>query len=106
LGHFSSRNGIEVDPDKVQAVRDFSAPRNTTEVSALHGLCKYFCRFVPNFGKISKAFTDFYKDDAKVRWTDIQQLASDHLKSLLCVDPVLAFSDLNVFLATDASVWP
>jgi Reverse transcriptase (RNA-dependent DNA polymerase) len=32
LGHIISKNGIEIDPDKVQAVRDFPFPRNTTEV--------------------------------------------------------------------------
>jgi hypothetical protein len=38
LGHVISKNGIEVDPDKVQAVRDFPVPKNTTEVRAFHGL--------------------------------------------------------------------
>jgi Reverse transcriptase (RNA-dependent DNA polymerase) len=61
LGHIISEHGIEVDPDKVQAVRDFPAPRNTTEVRAFHGLCNYFRRFIPNFGKTAKALTDLCK---------------------------------------------
>jgi RNase H-like domain found in reverse transcriptase len=50
--------------------------------------------------------TDLCKKDAKLRWTDIQQLAFDHLKILLCVAPVLAYPDFNArfYLATDASV--
>jgi hypothetical protein len=39
LGHIISKHGIEVDPDKVQAVRDFFVPQNTSEVRAFHGLC-------------------------------------------------------------------
>jgi hypothetical protein len=42
LGHIICKHGIEVDPDKLQAVRDFSVPRNTTEVREFHGLCNYF----------------------------------------------------------------
>jgi hypothetical protein len=30
LGHIISKHGIEVDPDKVQAVRDFPVPLNIT----------------------------------------------------------------------------
>jgi RNase H-like domain found in reverse transcriptase len=65
-----------------------------------------FCRFIPNFGETAKALTDLCKKGAKLRWTDIQQLAFDHLKNLLCVAPVLAYPDFNarLYLATDASV--
>jgi hypothetical protein len=42
LAHIISKHGIEVDPDEVQAVRDFPVPRNITEVRAFHGLCNYF----------------------------------------------------------------
>jgi hypothetical protein len=83
LGHIISKHGIEVDPDKFQAVRDFSVFRNTTEVRAFHGLCNYFRRFIPNFGETAKAPTDLCNKVAKLRWTGIQQLAFDHLKSLL-----------------------
>jgi Reverse transcriptase (RNA-dependent DNA polymerase) len=62
LGHIISKHGIEVDPEKVQAVRDFPAPRNTTEVRAFHGLCNYFCRFIPNFGETAKALTELCKN--------------------------------------------
>jgi hypothetical protein len=36
LGHVISKHGI--DPDKVQSVRDFPVPRNTTEARAFQGL--------------------------------------------------------------------
>jgi hypothetical protein len=61
LGQIISKHGLEVDPDKVQAVRDFPVSRNTTEVRAFHGLCNYFRRFIPKFGETSKALTDLYK---------------------------------------------
>jgi hypothetical protein len=61
LGHIISKNGIEVDPDKRQAVCDFPIPKNTTEVRAFHGLCNYFRPLFPNFGEIAKVLTDLCK---------------------------------------------
>jgi hypothetical protein len=88
FGHIIFKHGIEVDLDKVQAVREFPVPRNTIEVRAFYGFCNYFRRFIPNFGETEKALTDLCKKYAKLRWTDIQQLAFDQLKILLCVVPV------------------
>jgi Reverse transcriptase (RNA-dependent DNA polymerase) len=45
LGHIISKNGIEVDPDKVQVVRDFPVPKNTTEV-------EHFTAYVIIFGDL------------------------------------------------------
>jgi RNase H-like domain found in reverse transcriptase len=106
LGHIISKHGIEVDPDKAQAVRAFHVPLNSTQVRAFHSLFNYFRRFIPNFGETAKALTNLCKKDAKLRWTDIQQLAFDHLKNFLCVAPVLAYPAFNArfFLATNASV--
>jgi hypothetical protein len=106
LGYIISKHGIEVDPGKVQDVRDFPAPRNNTGACAFHGLCNYFRRFIPNFKETAKLLTELCNKDAKLHWTDIQQLAFDHLKSILCVAPVLAYPDFNarLYLATDASV--
>jgi RNase H-like domain found in reverse transcriptase len=65
---------------------------------------------------LSPIHTEFWRDskgtdrltqkDAKLHWTDIQQLAFDHLKNLRCVAPVLAYLDFNArfYLATDTSV--
>jgi hypothetical protein len=75
LGHIISKNGIEVDPDKVQAARNFPVPKITTEVRAFHGLCNYFRRFIPNFAETAKVLTDLCKKDAKLHWTDVQQIA-------------------------------
>ena len=32
LGHTISKDGIKVDPEKIEAIREWSAPKNVTEV--------------------------------------------------------------------------
>lgn len=49
LGHIVSHKGIEVDPAKVEAIRDWVLPRNATDVRNFLGLTGYYRRFIQNF---------------------------------------------------------
>jgi hypothetical protein len=41
LWHIISVNGIAFDPEKIEAIRGWSAPRNVTEVRSFMGLVGY-----------------------------------------------------------------
>ncbi|GJS88634.1 hypothetical protein Tco_0771270 [Tanacetum coccineum] len=57
LGHVINANGIYVDPSKIEAVKNWKAPRTPTEVRSFLGLVGYYRRFIENFSKIAKSFT-------------------------------------------------
>ncbi|GJV78988.1 putative reverse transcriptase domain-containing protein [Tanacetum coccineum] len=57
LGHVINVNGIHVDPSKIEAVRNWKAPRTTTEVRSFLGLARYYRKFIENFSKIAKSLT-------------------------------------------------
>ena len=57
LGHILSRDGISVDPSKVQEVMDWKAPTSVHEVRSFLGLAGYYRRFIPDFSKIAKPMT-------------------------------------------------
>jgi hypothetical protein len=46
LGHVISKDGIVVDPEKIEAIREWSAPRNVTEVRSFIGLVGYYRIFI------------------------------------------------------------
>ncbi|XP_052478489.1 uncharacterized protein LOC128034014 [Gossypium raimondii] len=46
LGFIVSRKGIEVDPDKVKAIRDLPPPRTQKEVQGFLGRLNYIARFI------------------------------------------------------------
>ena len=54
LGHILSKDGISVDPSKVQEVLDWKAPTSMHEVRSFLGLAGYYRRFIPDFSKIAK----------------------------------------------------
>ncbi|XP_073131819.1 uncharacterized protein [Henckelia pumila] len=49
--------GIEVDPSKVEAVRNWVAPKNATEIRSFLGLAGYYRRFIQDFFKIALPLT-------------------------------------------------
>ncbi|GJS79758.1 putative reverse transcriptase domain-containing protein [Tanacetum coccineum] len=57
LRHVINGNGIYVDPSKIEAVKNWKAPRTSIEVRSFLGLGGYYCRFIENFSKIAKSLT-------------------------------------------------
>ncbi|GKB57093.1 putative reverse transcriptase domain-containing protein [Tanacetum coccineum] len=57
LGHVINGNEIHVDHSKIEAVKNWKAPRTTTKVRSFLGLTGYFRRFIENFSKIAKSLT-------------------------------------------------
>ncbi|GKA74218.1 putative reverse transcriptase domain-containing protein, partial [Tanacetum coccineum] len=57
LGHVINGDGIHVDPSKIEAVKNWKAPKTLTEVRSFLGLAGYYRRFIKNFSKIAKSLT-------------------------------------------------
>ena len=48
-----SKDGISVDPTKVEVVTKWERPTTVTEVRSFLGLVRYYPRFVQNFARMS-----------------------------------------------------
>ncbi|GJZ00366.1 putative reverse transcriptase domain-containing protein, partial [Tanacetum coccineum] len=86
-------NGIHIDPSKIEAVKNWKAPRTLTEVCLFLGLAGYYRRFIENFSKIAKFFTILTQKCKVFDWGEEQELAFQTLKDKLCNAPVLALPD-------------
>ena len=52
LGHVLSGDGIEVQAEKVKAVRDWPVPKNISELRSFLGMVSYYRKFIPGFANI------------------------------------------------------
>ena len=95
LGHILSRDGIFVDPSKVQEVMDWKAPTSVHEVQSFLGLAGYYRRFIPDFSKIAKPMTRLLHKDQKFNWTLECEAAFHTLQTLPTTAPVLAQPDIE-----------
>jgi hypothetical protein len=69
LGHIISAAWIEVDPEKIEAIRGWPTPKNVTEVRSFMGLSGYYRRFIKGFSKIASPITSLQKKGMKVlKW--------------------------------------
>ncbi|GJY89376.1 putative reverse transcriptase domain-containing protein [Tanacetum coccineum] len=91
--HVINGNGIYVDPSKIEAVKNWKAPRTPTEVRSFLGLAGYYRRFIENFSKIAKSLTILTRKSKTLDWGEEQELAFQILKDKLCNVLVLALSN-------------
>nr|GEV77542.1 hypothetical protein [Tanacetum cinerariifolium] len=88
--HVINSNGIHVDPSKIEAVKNWKAPRTPSEVRSFLKLAGYYCRFIENFSKITKSLTILTHKCKTFDWGEEQENAFQTLKDKLCNAPVLA----------------
>jgi deoxyuridine 5'-triphosphate nucleotidohydrolase len=105
LGFRTGKDGLRVDPDKIDKIVTCPPPQNVGEIRCFLGLASYYRRFVPNFAAISEPIRRLLKKNEPFQWTDQQQQAFDTLKRALISPPTLAYPNFDApfILATDAS---
>jgi hypothetical protein len=77
LGHTISKDGISVDPSKVQEVMDWKPPKFVHQIHSFLGLAGYYCRFIPDFSRIAKPMTELLKKGVKL-WVKHVRKPSTH----------------------------
>ena len=61
LGHIISEEGISVDPKKIEAIKNWTTPKNVTEVRYFMGLVGYYRRFIEGFSMATHPITSLQR---------------------------------------------
>ena len=93
LGHIISDEGIFVDPEKIEAIMNWTTPRNVTDVRYFMGLIGYYRRFIKGFSRVAHTITSLQKKGIKFEWKPRCEERFQQLKNLLRSAPVLKVAD-------------
>jgi hypothetical protein len=83
LGHIVSKDGVRVDPKKIEAMQDWSHSKTLKSLHGFLGLTRYYLKFVKNYGKIAAPLTTLLKKNA-FSWTLVVDHSFQALKATMC----------------------
>ena len=104
LGHVINKEGIQPDPKKLAAVREWEPPTDVTGVRSFVAFCNYYRKFVQNFAEVARPLYLLTSKGLNFTWTEELDKAFRTLKKRLLEAPILAFPnfDLPFTIDTDA----
>ena len=82
-----------MDPDKIEAIKNWPTPKNVIEVISFMGPKRYYRRFIKGFSKIPHAITSLQRKGIKFEWTSRCEKSFQKLKNLLTSALVLKVAD-------------
>lgn len=105
MGFNLSSKGLEIDENKVVAIKNIQVPSCAKDIERFLGIVNYVSRFIPSFSDVTEPLRSLVKKGVKFLWGNKQEKSFQTLKSLLMTAPVLQFysSSLPVIISCDAS---
>jgi hypothetical protein len=107
LGHIVSREGLKVDPSKVEKLKQWKAPTDKKSVQRYLGFVNYYRKFVKDHSKIVKPIYALINKnmEGKFNWTPECQKSFELVNKSICEAVTLTYPDFTkrFQLTTDAS---
>jgi RNase H-like domain found in reverse transcriptase/Reverse transcriptase (RNA-dependent DNA polymerase) len=109
LGHTISLEGIEMQDDKIDAIKKFPKPTTLKRLQSFLGYMNFYRKFMKDFGAIARPLYNLLKKETVGQfgkdWGEEHDQAFEKLKELAITAPVRAYPDFTkpFILTTDAS---
>ena len=81
LGHIINKDGVKIDPERVEAIKKIPLPKNVKALQSLNGHINFNRRFIPNLAEVMKPMQALLKKNAKFVWTTEGRKAFESIKS-------------------------
>jgi hypothetical protein len=93
LGHIISKEGIKIDPNKVEGILKIDTLRSKKEVQSFLGKVNFLRRFILNLAEIIKHITCMLRKGNEIKWNPEAKKYFEDIKVALTKSPVLASPD-------------
>ena len=94
LGYVVTKDGIEMDRSKIEAIMNWPTPSSIHDVRSFNGLVSFYRRFVYGFSSIMALVTECLKGD-KFKWTSVAEESFELIKKKVTEAPCLVLPDFN-----------
>ncbi|KAH9320394.1 hypothetical protein KI387_044494, partial [Taxus chinensis] len=95
MGHIVSKEGIKIDPERVQEIQQIPLPTSKKGVHSFFGKINFLRRFIPNFAELTMRISHMMKGNKKFGWSSEGKEAFDGIKQAIAKTPILACPNLN-----------
>ena len=89
-GYLISSKGIEIDPEKTEAIEKMERPRNVSDLRRFLGMVNHLQKFITNLAEKTKPLRDLLSAKNEWYWGQAQDHSFCELKHNLTQAPVLA----------------
>ena len=89
MGFIVSKEGIGIDPKRVQAIEAIPAPHNISTLRSFFGKINFVRRFIPNLVELAKPLNALLKKDAMFVWDKEYASSFSKIKKAISTSPVL-----------------
>ena len=91
LGHKITKDGLKIDPEKLEAVKEMPKPQDVEGVRRLCGFVNYLAKFLPKLSEVLEPIRQLTREDVIWNWTPACDRAFETVQKLVTEAPVLAF---------------
>ena len=105
LGFILSKEGLKMDPSKVQTIQDWPEPRKVKDIQSFLGFANFYRRFISEYSDIVIPLTRLTRKGVPWNFSDDARNSFNTLKSAFISAPVLTHwvPDRPIIVETDAS---
>ncbi|KAH9307129.1 hypothetical protein KI387_043801 [Taxus chinensis] len=95
LGHIVYREGLTIDPERVEAIQTLPLPHHKKSLQRFLGRINFVRRFVPNFATLVKLLTMMLKKSLAFKWTAEGKESFENIKHAISQAPTLINPDFS-----------
>ena len=95
LGYMVGIDGVQLLPEKMEAIKNLLAPTNVDELHQFLGITGFYRKFVPFYANITNCLTKLLRKGTEFKWSEQCNSAFNILKEKLCKMPSLKYPDPN-----------